>query len=228
MAEENYPSAPKRREVDLGKGVVILPPERMVTERKEEKKPKPEKRQESAARESRRDFGTTAAPAMNQLLIIGLTLVAVISLILSIISMTSVANMKSELGGIAASLRAYSEGQIEVTTQLNQPHTITASVPIRDALSPFSIPIPTQEIQGEGAISIILPGYNYPVSIPWQGTFTVFGSVTTNISGIGSDEKLNIQYTLPSSGDLTMALEGQDLLSDELQGVIDSLERLSR
>ena len=227
MAEEQYPSAPKRREVDLGRGVVILPPERMVTERKEQKKPKPEERQETAQKTAQKEF-KAPAPAASQLIMIGLAAVAVISLILSIIAMTSVANMKSELGGIAADLRAYSEGQIQVTTQLNQPHTITASIPIKDVLSPFSIPVPTQEIQGEGAISVLLPGYNYPVTIPWQGTFTVFGSVTTNISGIGSDETINIEYSLPSSGDLTMALSGQDLMSEEIQEVISALERLSR
>ena len=227
MADEQYPSAPKRKEVDLGRGVMILPPERMVTERKEQKKPKPEERQESVQKESKKEF-KAPAPAANQLLLIGLAAVAVISLILSIIAMTSVANMKSEISGIAEDLRAYSESQIQVTTQLNQPHTISASIPIKDVLSPFSIPVPTQEIQGEGAISVVLPGYNYPVTIPWQGTFTVFGSVTTNISGIGSDETINIEYSLPSSGDLTMALSGQDLVSEEIQEVITALERLSK
>ncbi len=228
MTEEEYPSAPKKKEIDLGKGVVILPPERMVTKRKEEKKSKPEEKREFAQKEARKDFAAPVPSGINQVLIIGLAIIAIISLLASIIAMISVANIKSELSGIAADLRAYSESQIEVTTQLNQPHTITASIPIKDILSPFSIPVPTQEIQGEGAISVILPGYNYPVTIPWQGTFTVFGSVTTNISGIGGEEKLNIQYTLPSSGNLTMALSGRDLINEEIQKIISSLERLSK
>ena len=166
--------------------------------------------------------------SMNQLIMIGLALVAVVSLIMSIIAMTSVANIKAEMKGIAADLREFSNQQLEVTTELNQPHTITASVPIKDVLTPFSIPVPTQEIQGEGTISVVLPGYNYPVSIPWKGTLTVFGSVTTNVSQISSNEKLNIEYTLPSSGQLIMKINATNLMGDKINEIISSLERLSK
>lgn len=227
MAEEEYPSAPKR-EVDLGKGVVILPPERLVSPKKAEK-PKEEKQavEEKQVKPQLGTFQVKEQPINNVLLII-VSVIAVISLILSIVTMMSIASLKSELKAISSDLKEFSQSTIELNTQFDQPHSLQSSVPLNQVLSPFSIPVPTQEIEGKGTITVIIPAYNYPVSIPWEGKITVFGSVTVNASSIPDSEKLNLNYTLPSSGTVRMRIAASELFKGKLGSIIDKLDQLSK
>ena len=225
MVEEEYPSAPKKA-VDLGKGVVILPPERMISPKKPEqpKEEQAEKPKETKIQQITK--GPTSTQSNILLIVIGI--IALVAIIMSFVAMSSVASIKSQLKLISADLKEFSQSQVELTTEMYQPHSISFSVPLNQVLSPFSIPVPNQEIEGKGTISVVIPAYNYPVSIPWEGKITVFGSVTTNTSAIPSDQRLNISYSLPSTGQIKMKVSVSDLFKGKLNSVIERLDELSK
>jgi hypothetical protein len=229
MAEEEYPSAPKR-EVDLGRGVVILPPEKLVSAKKPEPEKKEERKEEKkeAGKPSIQSVPQAQPSKLDRLLLIGVAILSIIAIVLSLITMASIASLKGELKGIASDLRDFSQSKITVTTELNTPTSLQSSVPLNTALQTFTVPIPNQEIEGEGSITVILPAYNFPVSIPWKGKITVFGSVTANASAIPSSEKLNINYTTPTSGRIQMTINAEDLFTGKLSSIIDRLEKLSK
>ncbi|MGB9693327.1 MAG: hypothetical protein ACPLYF_00620, partial [Fervidobacterium sp.] len=222
-----YPSVPKKG-VDLGKGVVILPPERIVSPKKPEqpKEEKAQKQQEKEVKQIKKEIQPISV--QSNLLVIGVGILAVIAIIMSFIAMSSVASIKSQLKLISADLKEFSQSQVELTTEMYQPHSINASVPLNQALSPFSIPIPNQEIEGKGTIQVVIPAYNYPVSIPWEGKITVFGSVTANTTAIPSNQQLNVNYTLPSTGAIRMKVSVSDLFKGKLNSVIERLDELSK
>lgn len=223
MVEEEYPSVPKR-EIELGRGVVILPPERLVSAKKPEKIEKKEEKKEDVKTQP---VQQPPSSKLDRILFIGVAVLSIIAIVLSIITMSSIASLKGELKGIASDLKDFSKSKITITTELNTPTSLQASIPLNTALQNFTIPIPNQEIEGEGSITVILPAYNFPISIPWKGKITVFGSVTTNTSAIPSSEKLNINYTTPTSGKIQMTINAEDLFRDKLSSIIDRLDRLS-
>ncbi|MEM4133738.1 MAG: hypothetical protein QXO35_03420 [Candidatus Micrarchaeia archaeon] len=226
MAEEEYPSAPKR-EIDLGKGVVILPPERIVSPKKPEK-PKEERKEEQKMEQKISNSVQPKEMQINSVLFVIVSIVALVSLVLSIITMMSIASLKSELRAISSDLKEFSRSTIELNTQFDQPHSLQSSVPLNQVLSPFSIPIPSQEIETKGTINVVLPVYGLPVSIPWEGKLTVFGSITTNTSAIPQSETLKINYTLPSSGTVRMKISASELFQGKLNSIIERLDNLSK
>ncbi|VVB73737.1 Uncharacterised protein [uncultured archaeon] len=229
--EEMTPSAPRKKEVELGRGVVILPPERMREERRMEQNPG-----EAAKRDEQRrgEVLKPVAPPIQLAngrqgaLIIGVGILSIIAIIIGILTMGSIASMKSDLKSIAADLRSFSQSDLELSTSLDASHTIESSVPLKETISPFSLPVPPQEIEGSGTINVILPGYNYPIGIPWNGTLTVFGTVTVNTSELSDDRNLSLSYTLPGTGQMIMKVAASDICNSYLENVTSRLEKLSR
>ena len=224
------PSAPRRKEVELGRGVVILPPERMREERRMEQKPEEAVKRDEKRRE---EVLRPVAPPMQiasggqGILILGIGALSIIAIILSLLTMGSIASMKGELKSIAADLRSFSQSDLELGTSLSASHTIESSVPLKETISPFSLPVPPQEIEGSGTINVVLPGYSYPVNIPWNGTLTVFGTVTVNTSELSEDRKLSLTYTLPGTGAMVMKVAASDIWNEYLENVASRLEKLS-
>jgi hypothetical protein len=229
--EEITPSAPRKKEVELGRGVVILPPERMREERHMDQRPEEAVKRDEKRRE---EVLRPVAPPMQiarggqGVLILGVGLLSIIAIILSLLTMGSIASMKGELKSIAADLRGFSQSDLQLSTSLSASHTIESSVPLKETISPFSLPVPPQDIEGSGTINVILPGYNYPVSIPWNGTLTVFGTVTVNTSELSDDRKLSLSYTLPGTGEMVMKVAASDIWNSYLENVTSRLEKLSR
>jgi len=225
------PSAPRRKEVELGRGVVILPPERMREERRMEQRPEEAvKRDEKRREEVLRPIAPPIqiASGGQGVLILGIGALSIIAIILSLLTMGSIASMKGELKSIAADLRSFSQSDLELSTSLSASHTIESSVPLKETISPFSLPVPPQEIEGSGTINVILPGYSYPIGIPWNGTLTVFGTVTVNTSELSEDRKLSLSYTLPGTGAMVMKVAASDIWNSYLESVASRLEKLSR
>jgi hypothetical protein len=160
-------------------------------------------------------------------LILGVGVLSIIAIVLSLLTMSSIASMKGELRSIAADLRSFSQSDLELSTSLSSSHSIESSVPLKETISPFSLPVPPQEIEGSGTINVILPGYNYPVTIPWNGTLTVFGTVTVNTSELSEDRKLSLSYTLPGTGDMVMRVAASDIWNQYLENIASRLEKLS-
>jgi len=229
--DEATPSAPRRQqEVELGRGVVILPPERMREDRRAEQRPEEAaKRAEQRREEALRPISPLpVTPGKQGVLVLVVGVLAVVAIILSLFAMSSVAHIKGEIKLMAADLRAFSQSELELNTHLDSTHTISSSVPLKETISPFSLPVPPQEIEGSGAINVVLPGYNYPVSIPWNGTLTVFGTVTVNTTELSDDRRLSLSYTLPGTGEMVMKVAASDMFKGYLNDLTVRLEQLSR
>ena len=227
--DAEFPSAPRRKEVELGKGVVILPPERMREERER-------KEAENAIIEEKPERKLPLPPqkpvAQQQqssgiaLILVGI--LAVVAIALSIIAMTSVTSIKGEIKGIAADLRDYKESTLSLKATLSAAHKVEASVPLKDVISSFTLPVAPQDLKGTGAITVFLPSIGSPVTIPWNGTITVLGTIEVNTSNLAEDRKLKLSYTLPNIGEQVLSFSAGDLFSESLNNISTRLERLSK
>jgi len=233
--EYDMPSVPRRKGRTLSKGVVLIPPERMRRDKKREKPtvqkptPSPVSVPEKKPKKPERPKLSLKAklPTSNVLTIIA-AVIAVLALIFSLSSMLAISGMKAEIGSISEDLRAYRKATITIQTTLDAEHKVDTSLPISEGVQPFSIPIPPQQIAGTGSFNVILPGLNIPVSIPWNGTIFVEGSVDVNTTAFEDDKILKLSYTLPGEGRLTMNIKGEDLFTPELASINDRLDRLSK
>jgi len=220
MAEEEkeLPSV-RKREVELGKGIVLLPPERLEVRAKEEKpqevRPKPE-------------VIIKTAPAQNLIAVIAIFL-ALVSAILASFSLYTVYKMKSELRAIATDLRNFQDSNIIIYTEFsNVTHSVQASLPLKEVITPFTLPIIPQELSGKGAINVVLPGMNIPVSIPWEGNITVTGNVRFDTTQLAEDRKMSLSYELPGRGYLTVTIKGKDLWTTQLENITQRIEAMSQ
>lgn len=228
--DETTPSAPrKRQEVELGRGVVIFPPERIREERKAETKP-----EEAAKRIEQKRAEVfkpvTAVPVASGtpgILLIIVGLLAVIAIVLSLLAMSSVASMKNQIGLIAANLNGFSQSQLQLNTQLNSSQTIETSVPLSNAIAPFSLSVPPQQIEGTGTINMMTTS-GYPVSLPWNGTITVFGTVNVNTSQLSNGDNISISYTIPGTVPEVISVSASSIFNGYLENLTSELEQLSR
>lgn len=219
--EKELPSVPRRKEVELGRGIVLLPPERLGAERKEERK-------EEAPAKPKPPVIIREAPAQNLIAVLAI-FIAVVSAVLASYSIYNVYKMKTELRGIAADLREFQDSSIVIETSFaNVTHSVQASLPIKDIVTPFSIPIMPQELQGTGAINIVMPGTGIPVSIPWEGNISVSGSVRFDTTQLSEDRVMALSYELPGKGQLTITIKGRDLWTTQLENVTKRIEAMSQ
>jgi len=229
--DEGTPSVPrKKKEIELSRGVVILPPERYSREEKEEIiSPKPAQPVSYPPPVKRSIEPVTAGqPAVSNILAVAAIIFALLSLALSYVAISNYGNLKTELKGIAADLREFKTSNITITSSLGAIHSVNASVPLKNIISPFTLPVQPQDIQGTGTISVVLPGYSYPVGIPWNGTLTVFGTLNVNTSQLSEDKRMGLSYTLPGEGDIIIQLRGSDIWTKELEEITNRIERLSK
>ncbi len=233
MADEDgdMPSVPrKKREVELSRGVVILPPERMGREEQREKKETyipPTVISPPTKKTDVRQISTPSAPTVSNLLAVVAILLALVGLALGYVSLTNYNNLKNELKGMAADLREYREANISLVSNLGATHSVDTALPVKEVIPSFSLPVQPQEVQGSGTINVILPGYTFPVSIPWNGTITIFGTLNVNTSELPENKELRLAYTLPGQGDITLKITGNDLWTQQLEDIATRLERLS-
>lgn len=218
--ERELPSVPRRKEVELGRGIVLLPPERLEAERKEKEMVAPPKPRPPEA--------VRPAPAQNIIAVLAI-FIAVVAAILASFSIYNVYKMKTELRAIAADLREFQDSNIVIETKLvNVTHAVEASLPIKEIIAPFSIPILPQELSGNGSIRILMPGTHIPVTIPWEGNVTVSGSVRLDTSQLAEDRRMALSYELPGEGQLTITIKGRDLWTTPLENVTERIEAMSQ
>lgn len=225
VEETELPSVPKaKREIEISKGVVLLPPEKISKkeERVERERPVPEPPKPlQPAREM-------IAPASANVVIVIALIVALAGLAIGALAMITSTQMKNELKAIAADLRAFKEAPISIRTTLLANHTVNTSLPVKDVVAPFSLPIPPQEIEGHGTISVMLPGYSFAVSIPWNGTIAISGSAQIDTSKLSSDKQMTLSYSLPGRGQLELDIKGSDIWTDQLEDITSRLEKISK
>jgi len=225
---EDTPSVPrKKKEVELSRGVVILPPERMGREERREAYP-PSEPLSLPSRRPEQSSAPPSAPTASNILAIAAVFLALVALLLSYISIMNYSNMKTEIKGIAADLRGYKAANVTITSNLGATHSVNASMPIKDVIPPFVLPVQPQDIQGTGTINVVLPGYTYPVAIPWNGTITIFGTLNINTTQLPADRQIALAYELPGQGDITIRLHGADIWTDQLENITTRLDRLSK
>lgn len=216
VEEEETPSAPRRKEIEISKGVVLMPPERLE-EKKETPRPAPPKIQTAAP---------SVTSATSNLIVSLAILLSVVSLIISFVAISSQNTLKNEIGKIAADLRAFKEEDITLVSPLAANHTVEANVPLREIISPFTIPI-VQDVP------ISIEGTTYH---PVYGTIVLHGNATAHfLSGILidpsnlSDERVaSLKYSLLGNGTTTIRFKGADIWTDQLNDILARLELLAK
>lgn len=217
--ERELPSV-QRREIELGRGVVLLPPERIKGEQKE--------REEKAVSTRPAPEIVRVAPASNLVAVLAI-FIAVIAAVLASFSMYNLYKMKGELRAVAEDLRSFQGADISISTRFSDvTHTVQASLPLREVITPFVLPILPQELQGKGKIAMILPGFEIPVSIPWEGNVTVSGSINVDTAKLSEDRRMVLGYQLPGEGQLTIGIKGKDLWTENLDNVLKRIEAMSK
>jgi len=212
--EEGTPSAPRRKEIEISRGVVLMPPERLE-EKKEVPRPQP------------RPLEVPAATPVTSNLIVSLAiLLAVVSLIISFVAISGQNTLKNEIGKIAADLRAFKEEDIILVSPLAANHTVEADVPLREIISPFSIPL-VQDIPVTLEGTTYHPSYG---SIVLRGNATVhfLSSILVDPSNLSDERTLSLKYSLLGNGTTAIRFKGADLWTEQLNDVLTRLERLSK
>lgn len=223
MAEEETYPIPKK-EIEIGKGIMIRPIERREVESREEEVKKIA--MEEIKAEKRR--GVIEEKKPNTIAYLAL-LLAIISLFLSAYLYYNLYRMKNEVRNIVNNLESFKETKIPIRTKIiNINQTGSASIPIREAIPTISIPIPPQELNINGTMSVILPGYNFPVTLPWSGKSEISGTLVINTRNLSEDRKINIYYEIPISGEMSFEIKGKEIITPEMEKIINSLKEMSK
>ena len=224
--EEKYP-IPKK-EIEIGEGLIMKPSKR--EEKKEEKEEvraiaeeeiKKEKEvKETLYRREERGGGALVYISM---------IIAIFSLILSGYLFYNLMKIKSELKNVAANLEAFKSSTITISTRItNITQSGVAYVPIKEAIPSISIPIPPQELTINGTIEILLPGYNFPVKVPWKGTSEISGVLNVDTRNLSEERKITINYEIPATGEMSFKIKGEEIFTEELEKIIKSLNEISK
>jgi hypothetical protein len=223
--EEGYP-IPKR-EIELGEGIIIRPRKekkeieeaRAVAE--EEIKKERAEREEMYKKVERKENGKA-------LVYVSLA-IAICSLLLSGYLFYNFMKMKNELKTIITNLESFKDSTITLRARMtNITQTGVAAIPIREAIPSISIPIPPQELTINGSMEVILPGYNFPVKVPWKGTSEISGILNIDTRNLSEERKITIRYEIPAVGEMSFKIKGEEIFTEELDRIIKSLEELSR
>jgi len=219
--EQELPSV-KKREVELGRGVILLPPERISSER-------PERKEQAAAPQRPAAQEAVRTSSGSNLIAILAIFIAIIAAVLASFSMYNLSKMKTELRAVVDDLKAYQSTDISVATKFGGvTHSVQASLPIKEIISPFTIPIQPQELQGKGKIEVWIPGYPSSTVIPWEGNITVTGDVKFNTNLLSDQRTMSLSYDLPGEGQLTIGIKGKDLWTAQLDDVLRRLEAMTQ
>lgn len=238
--EEEYevPSAGRRKEIELSRGVVLMPPERM--RKLEEGKKEEEKAEETArkaepitlVREEKRATASrpTAAGGMgststNILAVIAI-IIALAAVGLSFVTLNSYNQMRGELKGIAGDLEGYKEASITIDTQITAEHVVKEDILLKDILSPVSLPV-SKVLNVTGELRIYNPATRTYESQSYEGTLTVSGSIDLDPSRIDPNRKMHLNYTIPGEGTLTMTIPAGRLWTPDLDNVLERLKRIA-
>jgi len=242
MANENeeyeVPSAPRKREIELSRGVVLMPPERMKKieeEAKEEEKeiaqkkaeakapPKEEKKPIPLRPSSGGGLGSSTASVLAVLAII----IALAAIGFSYLTLTSYNQMRTELRGIVEDLKVYKDTGIPISATLTAEHVVQEDIALKDILSPASFPV-SKVLEVSGSLSVYNPGIRTYEAAPFTGNLTVTGTIDIDPSILDPSRKMRLNYTIPGKGDMIINLPAGALWTPDLENVIDRLEKISR
>ncbi|MEM2974567.1 MAG: hypothetical protein QW112_03015 [Candidatus Micrarchaeia archaeon] len=240
--EEEYevPSAIKKKEVELSRGVVLLPPEKMKKMEEERKREEEIEKEAEAkrkveeklfAREEKkvvpvvRPSGVALGPSVSSVIAMLAIIIAIAAIGLSYITLNSYNKIRTELKGIIVDLQAFKEGNITIDSKLTVEHVIQEDLPLRDILSQSTIPVSTV-LEVEGDVKMYNPVTRTYESGPYRGNITVRGNINVDPSGIDPSRKLRLNYTVPGTGEMSIKVPGNRLWTSDLDDVISRLERI--
>jgi len=226
--EERYP-IPKR-EIEIGEGIIMRPSR--VEKRREEEEAKEiaeeeikmeREEKEALYKKIREEKGN------GKILVYISIIIAIFSLVFSGYLFYNFMKMKEELKVIASNLEAFRDSTIVIRTRFtNITQSGVAYIPIREAIPSISIPIPPQELSINGTIEIILPGYNFPVKVPWKGTSEIAGTLNIDTRNLSEERKITIRYEIPAVGEMSFNIKGEEIFTEELKKIIETLNEMSK
>ena len=240
--EEEYeiPSAARKKEVELSRGVVLLPPERMKKieqEAREEEKEIAKKREEEKVRAkspikeekkipiTRPGAGAGLTPSIANVLAIFAILIALVAIGFSYLTLNSYNQMRIELKGVIEDLKAFKATNISINAELTAEHVVKEEIALRDILDPVSFPI-SKVMEVSGEVLLLNPSTRIYESAPYTGNLTVTGSIDIDPSLLDPSKKMRLNYTIPGKGAMIINIPAGHIWSSDLDDLISRLEKI--
>lgn len=249
--EEEYevPSAPRKKEIELSKGVVLLPPERMkkleeeareeeaeiVQKRGEEKAKEAKAASAAKAKEEKREpmpitrpsAGGGLGSSVASVLAVIAILIALAAVGFSYLTLNSYNQMRTELKGVIVDLESFKESSFPISAEVTAEHVVQEEIALKDVLSPISFPVATT-LHVAGSINAYNPGTRLMEEAPYEGNLTITGSINIDPSLLDSSRKMHLNYTVPGKGNMTIIVPIGRLWTSDMDDVLSRLENIAK
>lgn len=210
-APEELPAA-RRREVELARGVVLLPPVRGAEEALPPERP--------------RFVPPPMIPGWVIPTVIASAVIAVVALVLAASALSSLSTMKSQIREAIVALEALRAREIALRTFFIANHTGTTEMPLARAIPKFAIPL-----RGVIPVKIV----DMPIIDPMTGVavrkITLDANITvdydlpidpSNITGV-----MTIRYAVAPEGEVVIIVKLRDIFAQDFDAVIDKLKKIA-